>query len=256
MKVAGAVGLVTGGASGIGRGVAELLLERGASVVIADLERSDGAELAASMDERARFVACDVTQPDTVEAAVASVNEEFGRIDVLVSCAGISVGSRVVGREGKLHSLELFRKHMDVNLIGMFDVVRHVAGVMARNEPGEDGERGLIVNIASIAGYEAQVGNVAYGASKGGVIAMTLPLARDLGQHGIRVMCICPGTMDTPMLASLPREFIDGLAQDNVFPKRVGRPPDVARLVTHLMENTYFNGEAIRLDAGLRMAPR
>jgi 3-hydroxyacyl-CoA dehydrogenase / 3-hydroxy-2-methylbutyryl-CoA dehydrogenase len=256
VKVAGAVGLVTGGASGIGRGVAELLLERGASVAIADLESSDGAEVAASLGARARFVACDVTQPDMVEAAVASVNDEFGRIDVLVSCAGISVGARVVGREGKLHSLDLFRKHTDVNLIGMFDVVRHVAGVMARNEPGDDDERGLIVNIASIAGYEAQIGNVAYGASKGGVIAMTLPLARDLGQQGIRVMCICPGTMDTPMLASLPREFIEGLAQNNVFPKRVGRPRDVAGLVAHMMENTYFNGEVIRLDAGLRMAPR
>lgn len=256
MKVTGAVGLVTGGASGIGRGVVELLLERGASVVIVDLASSAGAELAASLGARARFVACDVTQPDMVEAAVASTTEEFGRIDVLVSCAGISIGARMVGREGKVHSLELFRRHMDVNLTGMFDMVRHVAGAMARNEPGEDGERGLIVNIASIAGYEAQVGHVAYGASKGGVIAMTLPLARDLGQHGIRVMCICPGTMDTPMLASLSREFIEGLAQENVFPKRVGQPRDVANLVTHLMENTYFNGEVIRLDAGLRMAAR
>jgi 3-hydroxyacyl-CoA dehydrogenase/3-hydroxy-2-methylbutyryl-CoA dehydrogenase len=233
-----------------------LLIERGASVVIADLASSAGAEVASELGPRATFVACDVTDAATVEAAVASAIAEFGRIDVLVSCAGISIGARMVGREGKLHSLDLFRKHIDVNLVGMFDVVRHVAGAMAANEPGEDGERGLIVNIASIAGYEAQIGNVAYGASKGGVIAMTLPLARDLGQHGIRVMCICPGTMDTPMLASLPRDFIDGLAQNNVFPNRVGRPRDVANLVTHLMENTYFNGEAIRLDAGLRMAPR
>jgi 3-hydroxyacyl-CoA dehydrogenase/3-hydroxy-2-methylbutyryl-CoA dehydrogenase len=248
--------LVTGGASGLGRGVAELLVERGASVVIADLASSAGEEVAAGLGDRARFVVCDVTDPEAVEAAVAAAVNAFGRLDVLVSCAGISIGARIVGREGKLHSLELFRKHIDVNLVGMFDVIRHAAGAMVKNPPGDDGERGLVVNIASIAGYEAQIGNVAYGASKGGVIAMTLPLARDLGQHGIRVMCICPGTMDTPMLASLPREFIEGLAQNNVFPKRVGRPRDVANLVTHLMENTYFNGEAIRLDAGLRMAPR
>jgi 3-hydroxyacyl-CoA dehydrogenase/3-hydroxy-2-methylbutyryl-CoA dehydrogenase len=247
---------VTGGASGLGRGVAELLVEQGASVVITDLESSPGAQVATELGPRARFVACDVTQPDMVEAAVAQGIAEFGRIDVLVSCAGISIGARMVGREGKLHPLDVFRKHIDVNLVGMFDVVRHVAGAMAKNEAGEDGERGLIVNIASIAGYEAQIGNVAYGASKGGVIAMTLPLARDLSQHGIRVMCICPGTMDTPMLASLPRDFVEGLAKNNVFPNRIGRPRDVAKLVTQLMENTYFNGEAIRLDAGLRMAPR
>jgi 3-hydroxyacyl-CoA dehydrogenase/3-hydroxy-2-methylbutyryl-CoA dehydrogenase len=256
VQVAGSIGFVTGGASGLGRGVAELLVERGASVVIADLESSAGARVAADLGPRARFTACDVTRPEMVEAAVAQALAEFGRLDVLVSCAGISVGARIVGREGKLHPLDLFRKHIDINLVGMFDVIRHVAGAMAQNDPGADGERGLIVNIASIAGYEAQIGNVAYGASKGGVIAMTLPLARDLGQHGIRVMCICPGTMDTPMLASLPREFIEGLAQNNVFPNRVGRPRDVAQLVAHLMENTYFNGEAIRLDAGLRMAPR
>jgi 3-hydroxyacyl-CoA dehydrogenase/3-hydroxy-2-methylbutyryl-CoA dehydrogenase len=256
VKVSGAVGLVTGGASGIGRGVAELLVERGASVVIADLESSPGRDVATQLGDRARFVACDVTRPDMVEAAVAAAVAEFGRVDVLVSCAGISVGARVVGREGKLHSLDLFRKHVDVNLVGMFDMVRNTAGAMAANEPGDDGERGLIVNIASIAGYEGQVGQAAYGASKGGVIAMTLPLARDLGQLGIRVMCVCPGTMDTPMLASLSREFIEGLAQENVFPKRVGKPRDVAQLVLHLMENTYFNGEVIRLDAGLRMSAR
>ena len=256
MKVPGAVALVTGGASGLGRGVAELLVARGARVVIADLEGSAGAALAAELGTNVRFAPCDVTQAAMVEAAVAATVAAFDRIDVLVSCAGISNGARVVGRQGALHSLDLFRKHVDVNLVGMFDVIRNAAGVMAKNEPGDDGERGLIVNIASIAGYEGQVGQAAYGSSKGGVIALTLPLARDLGQLGIRVMCVCPGTMDTPMLASLSREFIDKLAEENVFPKRVGRPFDVASLVTHLMENTYFNGEVIRLDAGLRLSPR
>ena len=256
MKVAGAVGVVTGGASGLGRGVVEMLVARGGRALIADLESSPGQELADRLGSSVRFVACDVTQPAMVESAVAAAVSAFGRIDLLVSCAGISVGARVVGRDGALHSLDLFRKHVDVNLVGLFDVVRNVAGVMATNEPGDDGERGLIVNIASIAGYEGQVGQAAYGSSKGGVIAMTLPLARDLGQHGIRVMCVCPGTMDTPLLAGLSREFVDKLAEENVFPKRVGQPPDVAGLVAHLMENTYFNGEVIRLDAGLRLAPR
>jgi 3-hydroxyacyl-CoA dehydrogenase/3-hydroxy-2-methylbutyryl-CoA dehydrogenase len=256
VKVSGAVALVTGGASGLGRGVVELLVAGGARVVIADLENSAGGALAAELGSNVLFAPCDVTQPEMVSAAVGAAVAAFDRIDVLVSCAGISIGARVVGRGGALHSLELFRKHVDVNLVGMFDVVRHVAGAMASNEPGIDGERGLIVNVASIAGYEGQVGQAAYGSSKGGVIAMTLPLARDLGQLGIRVMCVCPGTMDTPMLAALSREFIDKLAEENVFPKRVGRPSDVASLVAHLMENTYFNGEVIRLDAGLRLSPR
>jgi 3-hydroxyacyl-CoA dehydrogenase/3-hydroxy-2-methylbutyryl-CoA dehydrogenase len=247
---------VTGGASGIGRGVVEMLVARGGRAVIADLESSAGADVAKQLGPNVRFVACDVTQPAMVEAVVAGALDAFGRIDLLISCAGISVGARVVGRDGALHSLELFRKHIDINLVGMFDMIRNVAGAMAKNEPGDDGERGLIVNISSIAGYEGQVGQAAYGASKGGVLAMTLPLARDLGQLGIRVMCICPGTMDTPLLAGLSRDFIDRLAENNVFPKRVGVPADVASLVAQFMENTYFNGEVVRLDAGLRLAPR
>jgi 3-hydroxyacyl-CoA dehydrogenase/3-hydroxy-2-methylbutyryl-CoA dehydrogenase len=256
MKVAGAVGFVTGGASGLGRGVVEMLVERGGRAVIADLESSPGHELADRLGSNARFVACDVTQPAVVESAVAAAVDAFGHIDLLVSCAGISVGARVVGRDGALHPLDLFRKHVDINLVGLFDVARNVAGVMATNEPGIDGERGLIVNIASIAGYEGQVGQVAYGSSKGGVVAMTLPLARDLGALGIRVMCVCPGTMDTPLLAGLSREFVGRLADNNVFPKRLGTPPDLASLMAQLMENTYFNGEVIRLDAGLRLSPR
>ena len=233
-----------------------MIVARGGRAVIADLGSSAGAEVATQLGSNVRFVPCDVTQPAMVEAVVAGALDAFGRIDVLVSCAGISIGGRVVGRDGALHPLDLFRKHIDINLVGMFDVIRNVAGAMAKNEPGDDGERGLIVNISSIAGYEGQVGQAAYGASKGGVLAMTLPLARDLGNLGIRVMCICPGTMDTPLLAGLSREFIDRLAENNVFPKRVGVPADVANLVAQLMENTYFNGEVIRLDAGLRLAPR
>lgn len=256
MKPSSAVAVVTGGASGIGRGVVEMIVARGGRAVIADLATSAGGEVASQLGSNVRFVPCDVTRPAMVETVVEGALSAFGRIDVLVSCAGISVGARVVGREGALHSLDLFRKHIDINLVGMFDMIRNVAGAMANNEPGDDGERGLIVNIASIAGYEGQVGQAAYGSSKGGVIALTLPLARDLGTLGIRVMCICPGTMDTPLLAGLSREFIDRLAENNVFPKRVGVPADVASLVAQLMENTYFNGEVIRLDAGLRLAPR
>jgi 3-hydroxyacyl-CoA dehydrogenase/3-hydroxy-2-methylbutyryl-CoA dehydrogenase len=256
MKPSGAVVVVTGGASGIGRGVVEMIVARGGRAVIADLESSAGSDVATQLGPNVCFIPCDVTKPPMVEAVVAGALEAFGRIDVLVSCAGISIGARVVGRESALHSLDLFRKHIDINLVGMFDMIRNVAGAMAKNEPGEDGERGLIVNISSIAGYEGQVGQSAYGASKGGVLAMTMTLARDLGNLGIRVMCICPGTMDTPLLAGLSREFIDRLADNNVFPKRVGQPPDVASLVAQLMENTYFNGEVIRLDAGLRLAAR
>lgn len=256
MKVDQSVVAVTGGASGLGRGVAEHVVERGGHAIILDLASSAGADVAAQLGAHARFVACDVTQPDSVEAAVAGAAEAFGRIDTLVSCAGISIGARMVNRDGTLHSLELYRRHVEVNLIGLFDVVRHAAGVMARNEPGPHGERGLVVNIASIAGYEGQVGQVAYGSTKGGVIAMTMPLARDLATIGVRVMCICPGTMDTPMLATLSADYIERLAAANLFPKRLGTPRDLAELVAHLMENSFLNGEVVRLDAGLRLSPK
>lgn len=256
MRVEGAVGLVTGGASGLGEGIVRMLVTGGGRAVIVDRADSGGAVLADELGAAAAFVACDVTDPQQVEAAVAAATDAYGRLDVLVSSAGISPAARVVARDGSPFPLDLFRRGIDVNLVGLFDVLRQAAAVMARNEPGDDGERGLIVNIASIAGYEGQVGQASYAASKGGVIALTLPLARDLATWGIRVMCICPGVMDTAMLAGASDELRTALADINVFPKRLGRPADVAGVVRTMMETTYLNGEVVRIDAGTRLAPR
>ena len=253
MNVEGSVALVTGGASGLGAGVARGLVAAGGRVVIADLASSAGEQVAGELGGSAAFVPVDVTRPDDVEAAVAAAAGAWGRIDVLVSCAGISSGQRMLTRGGDVHALEHFRAHIEVNLIGLFDVLRHVVAHMAANEPNADGERGVIVNLGSIAGIEGQVGQMSYSASKGGIIGMTLPLARDLGSRGIRVMTICPGIMDTPILASLNDEQIAAITAGNVFPKRLGAPADVAALVRHIMENTYLNGEVIRLDAGMRL---
>jgi 3-hydroxyacyl-CoA dehydrogenase/3-hydroxy-2-methylbutyryl-CoA dehydrogenase len=253
MNVEGSVALVTGGASGLGAGVAGGLVESGGRVVIADLASSAGEQVAADLGECAAFVPVDVTRPDDVEVAVNAAAGVWGRIDVLVSCAGISSGRRMLTRSGEVHTLEHFRAHIEVNLIGLFDVLRHVVGHMAANEPNADGERGVIVNLGSIAGIEGQVGQMSYSASKGGIIGLTLPLARDLGSRSIRVMTICPGIMDTPILATLNDEQIAAITEGNVFPKRLGAPADVANLVRHIMENTYLNGEVIRLDAGMRL---
>lgn len=256
MKVSESVGLVTGGASGLGRGVVEMLCARGGRAVIVDLAASTGAEVAQALGPSAAFVPCDVTSPADVERAVAEAADAFGRLDVLVSCAGISVGKRMLSRDGTPHPLDHFRKHIEVNLIGLFDVLRHTVAVMARNEPSVEGERGLIVNLASIAGIEGQVGQASYSASKAGVMGLTLPLARDLADLGIRVMTVCPGTMDTPMLATLSPAAIASIAGDNVFPKRLGTPAELAELVATMMELTFLNGEVVRLDAALRLAPR
>ena len=256
MHVAGSVGLVTGGASGLGAGVARMLVDGGGKAVILDRAESEGAAFATELGPCAAFVACDVTDSDSVTPAVDAAAAAFGRIDLLLSSAGISPAARVVDRTGAPFPLDVFRRGIDVNLVGLFDVLRLTAAVMTRNEPGDDGERGLIVNIASIAGIEGQVGQASYAASKGGVIALTLPLARDLASWGIRVMCICPGVMDTAMLAGSSDELRAALADINVFPKRLGRPDDVARLVRTFMETTYLNGDVVRVDAGTRLAPR
>lgn len=256
MRVRNAVGLVTGGASGLGAGVVRMLVEAEGRAVILDRMGSPGADLARELGDQAAFVACDVTDPAQVAAAVTGAAEVFGRIDVLVSSAGISEAARVVARNGTPYPLEDFRRGIEVNLIGLFDVLRLTAQVMARNEPSPEGERGLIVNIASIAGLEGQVGQASYSASKGGVVALTLPLARDLATWGIRVMCICPGVMDTPMLAGVGEQVREALADINVFPKRLGEPADIAAVVRTFMECTYLNGEVVRVDAGTRLAPR
>jgi 3-hydroxyacyl-CoA dehydrogenase/3-hydroxy-2-methylbutyryl-CoA dehydrogenase len=256
VQIEGSVALVTGGASGLGLGAASRLVEGGGSVVLVDLDEAKGSPAAAQLGDRALFIACDVRDPAAVADAVANAAAEWGKIDVLVNAAGVAPAQRLISRDGDLFDLDLFEFVIRVNLVGMFDVTRHVAAVMARNEPGPDGERGVIVNVASIAAFEGQVGQVAYSASKGGIVGMTLPLARDLAGVGVRVVTVAPGIMDTPLLAGAPQELKESLASLHVFPRRLGSPEDFAHLVQAIVENPLLNGEVIRLDAGARMPPR
>ncbi len=256
MQVAGSVAVITGGASGLGAGTVRRLVGRGAKAVIVDLPTSAGADLAAELGDAAVFAPADVRETAEVESAVAAAVEAFGRIDVNVNAAGVAPAHRVVARDGTMFPLDLFEFVVDVNLIGLFDVVRQCAARMTANDPNEEGERGLVVNVASIAAYEGQVGQAAYSASKGAVTALTLPLARDLAGYGIRVVTVAPGIMDTAMLAGAPPELREALAQLHVFPKRLGTAEDFAALVEHVIQNPLLNGEVIRLDAGARMPPR
>jgi 3-hydroxyacyl-CoA dehydrogenase/3-hydroxy-2-methylbutyryl-CoA dehydrogenase len=256
VEIEGSVALVTGGASGLGLGAATRLANGGGSVVLVDLDEVKGSAAGAELGERALFIACDIRDPAAVADAVAAGAAEWGKIDILVNAAGVAPAQRLISRDGVLFDLDLFEFVIRVNLIGMFDVTRHVAAVMARNEPGTDGERGVIVNVASIAAFEGQVGQVAYSASKGGIVGMTLPLARDLAGVGVRVITVAPGIMDTPLLAGAPQELKDSLAGLHVFPRRLGSPDDFAHLVQAIVENPLLNGEVIRLDAGARMPPR
>lgn len=256
MRVENSVGLITGGASGLGEGVVRMLAAAGGRAAIVDLPGSRGSEIAAELGDSVRFFPTNVTDSEQVAAAVAGAAEALGRLDLTVNCAGVSPAGRVLGREGKMFSLEVFRQAIEINLIGLFDVVRHSARVMAENEPGEDGERGLIVNVSSIAGIEGQVGQAAYTASKGGVAALTLQLARDLERQAIRVMAVAPGMMDTAMLAGIDENRRQALIDIHLFPKRLGRPEDFAQLVRTFMEVTLLNGDLVRLDAGTRLAAR
>jgi 3-hydroxyacyl-CoA dehydrogenase/3-hydroxy-2-methylbutyryl-CoA dehydrogenase len=253
VRIADAVGLVTGGASGLGAGTARMLVERGGKVGILDLPSSDGESFAAELGDAAFFVPTDVSDEGQVEKAVAAVADRFGRIDVCVNAAGISPAARVLSRKGDLHPLDVFRRTLEINLVGTFDVLRHAVAAMSRNEPGSDGERGLILNDSSAAALEGQAGQAAYSASKGGIAAMTLPLARDLAIWGIRVMTVCPGIMDTGMLAGTDEKRRAALTDLHVFPKRLGRPADFAHLVAAFMENELINGEVVRLDAATRL---
>jgi 3-hydroxyacyl-CoA dehydrogenase / 3-hydroxy-2-methylbutyryl-CoA dehydrogenase len=253
MRVEDSVALVTGGASGLGEGVVRMFTEAGGRAAILDLKGSRGLELVNELGDAAIFVETDVADPDQVTAAVDRVAAVFGRIDVCVNCAGVSPAHRVVDRKGEMFPLDVFRRAVDINLNGLFDVVRNTARQMSRNEPSAEGERGLIVNVASIAGYEGQIGQAAYSASKGGVIALTLPLARDLAMWGIRVMTVCPGIMDTGMLAGIDDKRREALLDIHVFPKRLGTPADFAKLVRSFMETTLLNGEVVRLDAATRL---
>ena len=255
MNVAGKVALVTGGASGLGGATVTALHDAGASVVILDLPSSEGEVRAKELGDRARFAAADVTNESEVGAAVDLAASDFGGLHVLVNCAGVGWPGRVLTREGKPTDLERFEAVVRINLIGTFNAIRLAAAQMASQEPDGE-ERGVIVNTASIAAFDGQIGQAAYAASKGGVAGLTLPVARDLATKLIRCATIAPGIFDTPMLAGLPEEARAKLAENVPHPHRLGDPAEYAALVRHIVENPMINGEVIRLDAGLRMPPR
>ena len=254
MEIEGRSALVVGGASGLGAATTRRLHGAGARVVIADLNAEKGQALAAELGEPARFVEANVLEADQVQAAVEAAAAE-GELRVSVSCAGIGWAQRTVSRQGP-HDLEVFSNVIKVNLIGTFNVLRLAAAAMNENQPDLDGERGLCVNTASIAAYDGQIGQVAYAASKGGIVALTLPAARDLASRGVRVVTIAPGLFDTPLLAALPEEQREALGAGIPFPSRLGRPEEYAALVAAIVANPMLNGETIRLDGALRMPPR
>jgi len=255
MQIDGTCALVVGGASGLGEATARALHASGADVVIADLDELRGEALAAGLGERARFVAADVTRADQLELAVEQAAQAPGGLRIAVQCAGIGWAERLARSRGP-HRLDSFERVIAVNVTGTFNVLRLVCTAMLANEAGEDGERGVCINTASIAAFEGQVGQVAYAASKGAVAAMTLPAARELASSAIRVCAVAPGLFDTPLLAALPAEARAQLADSIPFPPRLGRPEEFARLVCEIVRNTMLNGEVIRLDGALRMAPR
>jgi NAD(P)-dependent dehydrogenase (short-subunit alcohol dehydrogenase family) len=255
MRISGTSALVSGGGSGLGAACVRHLAAAGAKVIIADVNPATGEKLAAELGSGVRFVKTDVTDEASVKAAVSTAVSDFGGLHIAIQCAGIALAEKVLGKNGP-HALASFSKVIAVNLIGTFNLVRLAAEAMAGNVPNAAGERGVIVNTASIAAFEGQIGQVAYAASKGGVAAMTLPVARELARFGIRVMTVAPGTFDTPLLAGLPEAARVSLGQQVPFPSRLGRPEEFAALVGHIIENEMLNGEVIRLDGALRMGPR
>jgi NAD(P)-dependent dehydrogenase (short-subunit alcohol dehydrogenase family) len=247
--------VVTGGASGLGRATAGRLVAAGGRVALLDLPSSPGADVAKSLGEAATFTAADVTSGEQVERALDAAVARMGSITVLVNCAGIGTAMKTVGKAGPAR-LEDFSRVIGVNLIGTFNCIRLAAARMAKNTPAADGERGVVINTASVAAYDGQIGQAAYSASKGGVVGLTLPVARDLAELGIRVVTIAPGIFETPMLGTLPEPIRASLARQVPFPQRLGRPDEYAALAAHIIENVMLNGETIRLDGAIRMAPR
>ena len=256
MRIAGIGAVVTGGGSGLGEATARELAARGARVAILDLGRSKGAEVAKSIGGAALFCEADVASEEQVDAALDRAAEAFGGVHAAVNCAGIGTAGRTVDRQGRPFDLALFELTLRVNLVGTFNVIRLAAARMMRNEPNEEGERGVVVNTASVAAFEGQIGQCAYSASKGGVVGMTLPIARDLAAAGIRINTIAPGLFATPMLMLMPEEGRKYLASQIPFPPRLGKPPEFAALACHIVENPMLNGETIRLDGAIRMQPR
>lgn len=247
--------IVTGSGSGLGAATARRLVDDGGHVLLVDLNREAGEALAATLGTRARFVIGDVTDAANAEEVVSTFSSTFGELHGLVNCAGIAPSGRVVGREG-VHSLEKFAQTVQVNLIGSFNMLRLAAAAMGKSMASEDGERGVIINTASVAAFDGQIGQAAYAASKGGVVAMTLPIARELAQHGIRVVTIAPGIMETPMIRAMSPEVQASLGRMVPFPPRLGQPDEFAKLVAHIIDNIYINGEVIRIDGAIRMAPK
>lgn len=255
MQIRESVFVITGGASGLGAATAAMVIEGGGKVVLVDMNREAGQALGDRLGNNARFVAADVGD----EAAAATVFEtairEFGAVNGLVNCAGVAPAEKVLGKDGP-HKLASFARVININLVGSFNMIRLAAEAMNRNDPNDKGERGVIVNTASVAAYDGQIGQAAYAASKGGIVALTLPVARELSRFGIRVMTIAPGIMETPMLLGMPAEVQDALGKMVPFPSRLGKPEEYATLVRHIAENSYLNGEVIRLDGAIRMQPK
>ncbi len=255
MDLRSVVAVVTGGASGLGRATAERFAAAGGRVAVLDLPTSPGAEVAGRLGDRAVFAPADVTSAEQVTAALETARRRLGGLNVLVNCAGIGPAARTVGKKGP-HPLEDFVRVLQVNLVGTFNCIRLAAALMADNAPTADGERGVIINTASVAAFDGQIGQAAYAASKGGIVGLTLPVARDLAELGIRVVTIAPGIFDTPLLATLPEPVRASLARQVPFPPRLGRPDEYAALAAHVVENVMLNAETIRLDGAIRMQPR
>lgn len=252
MKMRDALALVTGGASGLGAATARRFVENGARVVVLDRDEEKGHALSSELGDEARFVQADVTSEEAIEQALAFTVSEFGGLNVLINCAGVGAAIRTTSSRGP-HPLDAFETVIRINLIGAFNVIRLASALMAQNTPLASGERGVIVNTASVAAFEGQIGQAAYSASKGGIVGMTLPIARDLARYGIRVCTIAPGIFDTPLLGSLPDDVRASLGAQMPFPQRLGQPAEFAQLAQHIVENEMLNGETIRLDGALRM---
>ena len=254
MQIQNNVFIVTGGASGLGGGTSRLLATSGGKVVIADVQADNGEALARELGAGARFVKCDVTSEADAQAVVDAAGQ-MGTLRGLVNCAGIAIGEKTVGKDGP-HSLASFTRVITINLIGTFNMIRTAATAMSKLEPTADGERGVVINTASVAAFDGQIGQVAYSASKGGVVGMTLPIARDLSRSGIRCCTIAPGIFGTPMLLGMPQDVQDSLGKQVPFPSRLGKPEEYAALARHIIENVMLNGETIRLDGAIRMQPK
>ena len=255
MNIQGKSALVTGGASGLGEATVRMLVAQGAKVTILDVNDKTGTALANELGANVKFIKTDVTDAAQVAANVETAVKQHGGLHFLVTTAGIGIAEKVLGKEG-IHDLGKFIRTIQINLIGTFDVIRHAAAAMNANQPDEDGGRGVIVTTASVAAYDGQIGQAAYSASKGGIVGMTLPLARELARSGIRVCTIAPGVFHTPLLSSLPEAALKSLGEQVPFPRRLGKPPEYAALVRHIIENDFMNGETIRLDGAIRMAPK